>query len=271
MAYLVGVVAALVVIVLVAWAGVKVQPRSFPPYVQRTPELRSIALPAGLPAPVERFYRTLYGEQIPVIASAVATGRAMMRPAGPVQFPARFRFTFEAGQAYRHYIEMTWFGMPIIKANEHYVDGKGRMQITLIGTDAGDKYDQAANLGLWFECSLFPSVYLTDPRVRWLPVDDVTAILVVPFRQEQEHIVVRFDPQSHAIRWMEAMRYHSSTSTQKTLWLSHALPEERRGDKVIPARGEVIWMDDGKPWFVMTTEDIVFNVDVGEYICATGL
>ena len=31
------------------------------------------ALPAGLPAPVERFYRTLYGDRIPVITSAVIT------------------------------------------------------------------------------------------------------------------------------------------------------------------------------------------------------
>jgi hypothetical protein len=34
--------------------------------------------------------------------------------------------------------------------------------------------------------------------------------------------------------------------------------------------GAAIWMDDGKPWAYFTVEDIVFNVDVREYIRAKG-
>ncbi len=34
--------------------------------------------------------------------------------------------------------------------------------------------------------------------------------------------------------------------------------------------GAAIWMDDGKPWAVFTVEDIVFNVDVKEYIRQKG-
>jgi hypothetical protein len=35
-------------------------------------------------------------------------------------------------------------------------------------------------------------------------------------------------------------------------------------------KGAVTWMDDGKPWFVFTTEDVVYNVDVQEYTRAQG-
>jgi len=34
--------------------------------------------------------------------------------------------------------------------------------------------------------------------------------------------------------------------------------------------GAAIWMDDGKPWAVLTLEDVVYNVDVREYILAKG-
>ena len=258
-------------LVFIGWLGLQIQPSSFPAFAQRSPELKTIPVPKGLPTPVQRYYRIVYGENIPVITSGVITGRAMMRPVGPVTFPARLRFTHIAGQAYRHYIELTWFGLPIIKANERYIDGKGFMDIQIIGTDKGEKIDQAANLALWAESSKFPAIYLTDPRVHWEPVDDSTAILVVPFNQTHEHIVVRFDAETGLITWLESMRYQSSKSQSKVLWLNHALDPEIRDGKPVEQKGAVIWMDDGKPWFILTVEDMVFNVDVQEYIHKTGL
>jgi hypothetical protein len=38
--------------------------------------------------------------------------------------PARFAAYPDAGKEYRHYIEATWFGLPIMKVNELFVDGK---------------------------------------------------------------------------------------------------------------------------------------------------
>ena len=153
----------LVGLIAVGWVGLRVRPQPFPPLAQNSSALKTIPLPAGLPAPVERYYRQLYGDQVPVIESAVITGRATMSPVGGLKLPARFRFIHQAGQDYRHFFELTWFGRTIGTGNEHYLDGKSRLALPMGLSDEGPQVDQAANLSLWAEYVWLPAVFLTDP------------------------------------------------------------------------------------------------------------
>jgi len=112
----VAIIGVLVVLVGIGWLGLQVKPKPFPAYPEQTPALKTVELPADLPAPVAWYFETVIGDQVPVIESAVLTGSARLRFSG-VTFPSRLRFTHIAGQDYRHYIEATIFGYPVMKVS----------------------------------------------------------------------------------------------------------------------------------------------------------
>jgi hypothetical protein len=265
----IGIAAALV---LLGWIGFKIQPVLFPPITNTVFTTKMIPVPTGLPAPVARFYQTVYGEEMPVVESAVITGRAVISPNGlPFYMPARFRFTHIAGQGYRHYIEATIFGIPLIKVNERYVDGKSLFDIPGIGrVDNDPNTNQGANLGMWSESLWFPSIFLTDPRVHWEAVDDFTAVLIVPFEQSEERYIVRFNAKTGLVDYFESMRFQAAESTEKTLWMNQSREWAVENGKPRLKQGAAIWMDNGRPWAIFTVEDIALNVDVRDYILAEG-
>ncbi len=258
-----------IALIAAGWSGLRVPPKPFAPFPGRALSKGAVPFPDGLPAPVERFYREIYGDSIPVIESAVISGRASLRIRG-VTFPGRFRFTHIAGKGYRHYIEATLFGLPVMKVDERYVDGKARMELPFGVIENEPKVDQAANLALWGEAMWFPSLYVNDPMARWEPFDDVAAILVVPFGDTEERFVVRFDPGSGLPRLMEAMRYKSADSGEKTLWMNELLEWSALNGYRIFTVGAVTWLGEGRPWAIFRVEEIVYNVDVKEYIKTKG-
>jgi len=251
-----GWVAASVLIGLMAlgWLGIRVRPAPFSPVQAAGSTPETVPLRSGLPAPVERFYLQRFGERVPVIRSAVITGRGTMRlpPLFNLTLPTRFRFSHDAGRSYRHYIEVTFFGFPVMKVNEYFVDGKERQELPWAVATDNPKLDQGGNLGMWAEIiQWLPSALVTDPNVRWEPVDDETALLVVPFGDEEERFVVRFSPTTGEIIYWEVMRYADGHG-DKTLWVNGT------------------WFDDGKPWFVIDEEQVVYNVEIDTSLAASG-
>ncbi len=248
----------------VLWLGLRVQPKPFALHALLQTEVQTMPLPEGLPKPVERFYRTMYGEEIPIVESVVITGRGRIRPF-KVWMPTRFVIVHEAGKDYRHYFEATFFGLPFLKVQEGYVDGESFFESPM-GTYYDDlNTNQGANLALWAEGGWFPSLWLTDPRARWAPVDDHTALLFVPYGDGEESFVVRFNPETGLVDLMEVMRFKAPTDKSKTLWL----PGETRAPGQ-PSIFQATWLDEGRPWAEFICEDILFNVDVREFVRQRG-
>jgi hypothetical protein len=232
-------------------------------------------LPPGLPAPVERFYRVVYGDEVPIIETVVLKGRARLAPLG-FFMPGRFVFVHNAGRDYRHYIEVTFWGLPVFRVNESYVDGLSRMDLPVGKVENDPAATQGANLALWAEATWFPSLWVTDPRARWQALDDHTALLWVPFGEAEENFVVRFNPATGLLDSMEAMRYRDAgPDSKKILWIARAEPgtplEGGPGaGRALSSAGSVTWLDQGQPWAVFTVEEVKYNVDVQTYIRQEG-
>lgn len=264
--------AAVAALVGAAWLGGKVKPAPFPPFPQDTRLDESVALPAGLPAPVERYFRTVFrGDRVPVVHTAVVTGRAKLRIKG-VALEGRFRFIHEAGQHYRHYLEATLFGRPIMQVNERYIDGKTRFELPWGVEEHSAKAARAANLGLWSESIWLPSIFVTDPRVRWEGIDATHARLIVPFEGGEDSFTLTFDADSGLIIRLESMRYRDATEQAPLILWRNDIEGwiDAHGIRV-PETGIVHWMDQKLPWAIFTVDEIVYNPDLSTILRARGL
>jgi len=270
MSILIRILAVVACLVLVIIIGLKIKPKPFPTYAGSASPPKTVPLPDGLPVPVERFYRTVYGERVPVITSTVLSGPAQLRFGG-IPFQGRYRFVHQAGHGYRHYIEATFFGLPLMKVDEFYLDGVGRMELPVGVIEDQPKVNDAANLGLWAETVWFPALFVTDPRVQWLPIDDTTSALVVPFGKATQTLIVRFDPVTSLITHLEAMRFKGEDSPSRTLWIDEAVVWSELNGQMTMTTGSVTWMDEGTPWAVFHIEELLLNANVSEYIRQHGL
>ncbi len=265
-----GAILSLVILIPVLLAvGLRVQPRPFPPYPESTQTLTAVPLPSDLPAPVARYYKTIMGEDVAVVETAVISGRGRLRIKG-ITFPARFRFTHIAGQGYRHTIEATLFGYPVMKVNEWYLDGQARLELPVGVIENEPKIDAAANLSLWGEAVWLPSIFITDPRVGWEAVNENTAHLIVPSDDGEEPFTVTFDPQTGLLRTLTAMRWKEADSETKLLWTNEVLGWRMVNGALLPSPAATTWSDEGTPWAIWTIEEIAYNVDVDDYIRTAG-
>jgi hypothetical protein len=253
------------------WIGLRVTPKPFPSYPERPPELEKSPLPADLPQPVARYFRAIGGNDgVAVIHSAVLTGAIALRMNG-LPMRGRFRIIHHAGQGYRHYLEATFFGWPILKVNEWYLDGVARLELPFGAVDNEPNVNLAANLGMWAESMWLPGILVTDPRVRWEAVDETSARLTVPFEDESEDVLdVAFDPHTGLIRALEGQRYKGAKDSEKTGWHAEALGWRCFHGIRVPSPASLTWADEGRPWSVWTIEDVAYNVDVSAYIRQSG-
>lgn len=251
----------------IGWLGLQIRPKPFLRYPQAESPIKTAPLPGGLPGPVERFYTTVYGDEIPVIETVAILGRGELKPFLNIPIPARFVFIHNAGEDYRHYFEATFFGIPVLKINEGYINGASFFDSPMASITNDPNTNQAANLTVWAEALWFPALWVTDPRVHWEPVDANTALLFVPFEKGEENFLVRFNPETGLIDTMETMRYRDPGEGQpKILWILHNEPKQQAEETPVHSVGSAMWLDQGSPWAFFDAEEITVNVDVSDNI-----
>ena len=94
--------------------------------------------------------------------------------------------------------------------------------------------------------------------------------MIVPFGDTEDEFTVSFDAESGLLRRLAALRFRAATDTTKTPWFIEPLGWQLFGDVRLPTPAAVTWQDEGRPWLVMTLEDVAYNVDVSGAIRTTG-
>jgi hypothetical protein len=247
----------------VGWLGLRVKPAPFPPHPERTPTLGTAELPSDLPEPVRRHFQATLGGQVPRIGSAVVWGRADFKVGG-LWAPMRFKGFYAPGREFRRDMEITWFGIPVLRGTDAFLVGQGSLMITglLNVASRGGKLDQGQNLAMWAEAPFTtPSVLVLDPRARWEPIDAHTARLIVPFGDREETLRVEFDPETGLMRSVSGMRYRDHENT-KTPWRGEFSEWRTLHGIKVPHRNVAIWADEGGPYGIFRIEGAEYNVDV---------
>lgn len=242
----------------IGWAGLQVSPANLPLTVDELRDLGAVDVPSNLPRPVHRYFQVALGDQAPRIESLAVYGRG--RANFGLWLPLRYRLVHHPGYAFERYMEVTWFGLPILKAIDRYVDGFG-MTGPMGKAATGPAINQGANMILWAEVPLMPTIWLTDARIRWEAIDDTTARLIFPFEEEEDELTVHFDPDSGLIRRITALRYRDESSG-KIPWHADFLTWQTTNDIQLPERIAITWEDQGEPWSYWDIDAVFWNVDI---------
>lgn len=241
-----------------ALMGLRVRPANLALPDEEREDLGAVDTPTDVPAPVRRFFLTAYGDKAPRVESLVVYGRA--RADFGIWVPLRYRLVHRPGHEFERYMEVTWYGRTVLKALDRYVDGRG--MTGPMGREAtGPAVDQGANMILWAEAPLIPSLWITDQRIRWQPIDETSARLVFPFGDADDELTVHFDPQSNLITRITALR-HRDEDSGRIPWHADFLAWQVVDGARVPKRIAITWADQGRPWSTWDLEHVLWNVDV---------
>jgi len=129
----------------------------------------------------------------------------------------RFRSYHLTGREFRRAMEITWFGLRVLRGTDAYVDGEGSLRTSGLVNTSGTRnnFDQGQNLAMWAEAPVTtPSVLVLDPRVRWEPIDAHAALLIVPFGEVEEALRAGVESETGLIESMSSMRYRGQEESK---------------------------------------------------------
>jgi hypothetical protein len=199
-----------------------------------------------LPAPVARFRDVIAGRGSPRVGTVLIDASAWMRRPGIPRIPLDFRMAHRLGRDFVHEIRIGRRPLTVPMGLDAYVDGHGLMRIGRT-VHAGPTFDQGALIALWGEALTFPAAWDRRDDVRWDPVDERTATLVVAGPEGELPIGVGFDQRTGLPRWCEADRYKADGP--KVRWRG-TFGDWRPFDRgvVAPGRFTASWADEPFPW-----------------------
>jgi uncharacterized protein DUF6544 len=215
-----------------------------------------------LPAPVARF-RAFVGDEGPRPVETVAVEtRAWMRRPGMPRIPLEIRMAHRLGYEFVHDIRIGRGRLSFRFGLDAYVGGHGLMKVGP-SLQTGVEFDQGALIALWGEALGFPTAWEKRTDIRWEPIDEHTARLIVPGPEGEIPIAVDFDPDTGFPASCTADRYKATGP--KVSWTGRYSDWRRfEGGVLAPGHFDVQWADEPYPWIEIETVSLSVNAPVDE-------
>ena len=135
----------------------------------------------------------------------------------------------------------------LFTARDMYIADKGRLVVSLLSliniVDAkGEQYDQGELLRWLGESIWFPTNLLPCDRIKWVPIDSLTAKLIFTYNKYSLFFFVTFNEQREIVQ-LETKRYMDENNLET--WICKASNYKELNQILIPTICEVFWKIDG--------------------------
>ncbi len=202
---------------------------------------------AGLPAPVQRYFRHVLREGQPYLRGL------RLRHGGQFKTDLKKPWLAIAGEQYMsaHPPGFIWQGSTRwFVARDEYTAGHGRLTVRLLGAvpivhGAGPHFDQGELLRWLAESAWLPTNLLPSENVTWTAVDDLSARLTCRAGGEALAYLVHFNARGELTQ-AETQRYFGDT--QLLPWVSRFERYRWWHGVRIPTLAEASWVLGGQRW-----------------------
>lgn len=253
----------IIVILLMAtgWAGFKVEAK---PFSFKYDLLKTKTIPTSdviVPETLEKYVENIFSEDINQSLTSLVWGKAKINVKG-LWMPGRFITYYIPGHGFFRYIEITWFGRPIIKGYDLYYDQVAEFSIAG-QLETGETIEQGQNMALWAETIWTPMAFFTNKSIEWDDVNPYDVKLKIPFKESYDEISIHVDSKTGLIKTLRAMRFKGN-SQEKVPWEIDLLEWDEFSGVLIPSESSVKWADEEKPWSYWSIEGVLYNVKISE-------
>jgi hypothetical protein len=215
---------------------------------------------AGLPAPVQRYFRRVLHDGQPYLRSV------RLRHTGKFKTALDSDWGAISGQQYitADPPAFIWQGTTaLFVARDEYVGGRGCLLVRLLGLipimyGHGPRYDQGELLRWLGESAWLPTALLPSEQVSWIARDEYSATLTLTYRGQVISYLVRFNEQNE-LEQCEAERYENDTTLLP--WVGRFSEYRTLNGVHVPTVAEASWVIDGRrqPYAHFRVQELAYN------------
>ncbi len=214
---------------------------------------------------LQLWLETAHRGRVPQATTCEFVGTGRIRLGRSPWLPVSYRTSHRLGHEFAAEVAATWFGRPVVRGMDAYVEGRG-LQRARDSVTLGPGLDSDGVSFLWSEAFLVPATW-SLPGVKWTQTDDTTLTLDVsgPDVAAPVTATVTCDPTtglpvSFSVPW----RSKNPEGTVGAGWHVAFDGWRSAADAWAPALVEVRWLDEDRPWFRMRMEAPTLDADVAE-------